>query len=168
MKITLTHGDVIPAVRESLIRQGFSVPGVETDSFGVFWNAELAEVTVEVDNISIAVPVPVQASAPAGRSAATSAPRPPASRFEPLPPPPREKLDAPNRTLGDEDEPLPERVNNERAIKGMVAQSQDLARRIPDPAKVTHKTARDRFPRVQVAESIEDFGKDPSDYGDEV
>ena len=167
MKITLTHNDVLFAVRESLIRQGFSVPDSGTDSFGVFWSAELAQVTVEVDDISIAIPVPVSVSAAAPASRQSSA-RAPAGRFDPVPPPPREKLDAPDRTLGQDDELLPERVDNERSIKGMVAQSQDLVRRIPDPAKVSHKTARDRFPRVQVAESIEDFGKDPSDFGDEV
>jgi hypothetical protein len=165
MKITLTHSDVLSAVRESLIRQGFSVPDSGTDSFGVFWDPAQEAVTVEVDGISIASLPPQPVAPAASRQAATRAPT---GRFDPLPSPPREKLDAPDRTLGDEDEPLPERVNNERAIKGLVAQSQDFVRRIPDPSKVAHAAARDKFPRVQVAESIEDFGKDPSDFGDEV
>lgn len=167
MKITLTHTDVLSAVRESLIRQGFNVPESGTDSFGVFWDAEHALVTVEVDDISIAIPTPVQTPTASSASRPAAA-RAPAGRFDPAPPPPREKLDAPDRTLGDEEEPLPERVNNERSIKGMVAQSQDFVRRIPDPSKVAHATARDKFPRVQVAQSIEDFGKDPTDFGDEV
>jgi hypothetical protein len=167
MKITLTHDDVLTAVRENLIRQGFSVPESGTDSFGVFWNGELAQVTVEVDDISIAIPAPAHSVAADALPRRPPA-RAPAGRFDPAPSPPREKLDTPDRTLGDEEEPLPERVNNERSIKGMIAQSQDFVRRIPDPAKVAHATAREKFPRVQVAQSIEDFGKDPTDFGDEV
>jgi hypothetical protein len=165
MKITLTHDDVLCAVRDFLVQQGFSVPASNTDSFGVFWNEEGAQVTVEVSDITIAplqqAPVQVSSTAP------SRAPRT-QGRFDPVPSPPREKLDTPNRILGQEGEPLPERVNNEVAIKGMVSQSQDILRRIPDPARAPHQAARDRFPKVQVADSIEDFGKDADDYKDEI
>lgn len=168
MKITLTHDDVLCAVRDFLLQQGFAVPHSNTDSFGVFWNDELAQVTVEVSDITIA-PLP-QAPTQVPSSGGTPPSRTPRTqgRFEPAPSPPREKLDSPDRILGQEGEPLPERLNNEGAIKGMVSQSQDILRRIPDPARAAHQAARDRFPKVQVAESIEDFGKDSNDYKDEI
>jgi hypothetical protein len=158
MKITLTHHDVLMAVRENLIRQGFNVPDSGTDSFGVFWDMEECQVTVEVDDISIAPHVPPE---PAHTQAQAPAPvRKVNGRFDPGPSPPRERLDTPNRSLDDE--------NKEGAIEGVVAQSEEFIRRIPDPTRVSHKAARDKFPRMQVAASIEEFGKDPTDFGDEV
>ena len=167
MKITLTHDDVLCAVRDFLVQQGFAVPASNTDSFGVFWNDEGAQVTVEVSDITIA---PLQQAPLQVSASGTPVSRTPRAqgRFDPVPSPPREKLDTPDRILGQEGEHLPERVNNEVAIKGMVSQSQDILRRIPDPARASHQAARDRFPKVQVADSIEDFGKDSNDYKDEI
>lgn len=162
MKITLTHEDVLAAVRESLIRQGFNVPASDTGAFVVFCNAD--QVVVEVDGISIAIPALMASSTQV--PAATQ--RPAAGRFDPPPSPPRERRDTPDRSIDDLDDPLPEKIHNERSIKGLIAQSQEMVRRIPEPSKVTHQTARDRFPRVQVSQSIEDFGKDPTDFADEV
>jgi hypothetical protein len=161
MKITLTHNDVLCAVRDFLTNQGFSAPASNTDSFGVFWDESLAQVTVEVSEITIAPPASAS-SGPAPRAAAR------VGRFDPLPPPSRERRDEPDRTLDDGGEPLPERINNERDIKGILAQSQDTIRRITDPTKMQHASARDRYPNMQVASSIEDLGKDPNDYKDEI
>jgi hypothetical protein len=169
MKITLTHDDVLVAVREHLVRQGFRVPDVDDENaFGVFFDAEHTGVTIEVDNISVA-PAEAVFTPPTPVSKVKQGPPPTrtAGRFDPEPPPPREKQDVPDRVLDDGDEPLPEKINNEKNIRNMVAQSNAMLRQGPDPVKA-HKAARERFPKVQIADSLEDFGKEPSDYQDEI
>ena len=166
MKITLTQDDVLGAVREYLVNQGFVVPETNTDSFGIFWDPVMSQVTVDVSDIAVARHAPVLEPALAARGGPS---RPAAAgRVDPGPAPPREALDAPNRVLGDEGEPLPERVHSEQAIRGMVSQSQDIQRRIPDPTRAGSELARARFSKVQVAENLEDFGKEADDYKDEI
>jgi hypothetical protein len=161
MKITLTQNDVLLAVREYLTRQGFEVPDADTEMFGLFYDQELGTISVEVDGIRVhAVNLPPARTEPG--------PAPwGAGRFEPPPSPPREARNEPDRVL-DAVETLPERLQNEKSIRAMVGQSQEFIRKIPDPARAQHQPARDRFSRVQVAPSIEEFGKDPEDFKDEI
>jgi hypothetical protein len=150
---------VLLAVREYLTRQGFHVPEADTEMFGLFYDQELGAVSVEVDGIR----VHAVNSLPARQE---ETPRG-AGRFDPPPAPPREARNEPDRVL-DAAETLPERLQNEKSIRAMIGQSQEFIRKIPDPARVQHQPARDRFSRVQVAPSIEEFGKDPEDFKDEI
>ena len=57
MKITLTHDDVLLAVRDHLLRQGFVVPETtDLGAFNVFYDEQGGGVTLEVDHISVAAP----------------------------------------------------------------------------------------------------------------
>lgn len=158
MKITLTQDDLFLAVREYLTRQGFEVPPPDTELFGLFYDEPTNSISIEVDGIRVHA---VNFEPPAAPASARG------ERFAPLPSPPRQRKDVPDRSL-DESEPLPERFQNERSIKTMVAQSQEFVRRIPDPARVQHQPAREQFGKIQVAPRIEDFGKDPEDFKDEI
>ena len=162
MKIILTMDDVCKAVREHLIRRGFRAPEVSEETYVIAQDFSM-EIS-DIDIASIPLQVPSDPTPPMLRTVSVQPGVAPAGRFDPVPSPPREKLDAPDRVLDEHGETLPERLENEQGIKGQVAKSRELAAQ--DPKK--HRSARDRFPTTQIAEDIEHLGKDPTDFKDEL
>lgn len=165
MKITLDHDEVLQAVRESLLKQGLNAPELP-DELGnyILSLSEEGRVTVQIDQVTIRPVVTVQEVAPVAQPVTGKQPQASTGRFDPIPPPPREKLDEPDRVFTAEGEALPERIENQRSIRGLVNTSNEMAKKGPVSSSENAKRHRS----VTVGTEIEDLGKDPTDFRDEL
>jgi hypothetical protein len=156
MKVTLKNDEVLEAVRASLERQGLKVPD-GTDPFRVSYDDAISGLTIEVDGVTVS-PVTVE-TVPMPKARTVR------DRFDPGPRPPTTPLTEPDRVLPEETETFPTKVQNERGIRSIVAASKEL---VSGTKPINHEAHYRKYGRETAVEDIAEFGKDPTDFKDEL